>query len=183
MIRILGTVKQNILWMKEMEKYGLKEPQTGSVRLTISAISFNKHTTYNCDYSIGKYISHIPTLEIIYKVKDSITEELIAGDLVSLYVDNNVYKGIYFKQDHFVEIKEILTGQIKFWHLKVLDRDVSHFYVNNYIQKSVSTNITKSAEEIVNMLVSISKSPTLELTQPTPITTFAAPVLKQLELA
>ena len=182
MIRILGTVKQNILWMKEMEKYGLKEPQTGSVRLTISAISFNKHTTYNCDYSIGKYISHIPTLEIIYKVKDSITEELVAGDLVSLYVDNNVYKGIYFKQDHFVEIQEILTGQIKFWHLKVLDKDVSHFYVNNYIQKSVSTNITKSAEEIVNMLVSISKSPTLELTQPTPITPLSAPVLKQLEL-
>jgi hypothetical protein len=182
MIRILGTVKQNILWMKEMEKYGLKEPQTGSVRLTISAISFN-NTTYNCDYSIGKYISHIPTLEIIYKVKDSITEELVAGDLVSLYVDNNVYKGIYFKQDHFVEIKEILTGQIKFWHLKVLDRDVSHFYVNNYIQKSVSTNITKPAEEIVNMLVNISKSPTLELTQPTPITPLSAPVLKQLELA
>ena len=175
MVRILGKVKQNMLWFKEAEKLGLNEPITGSVRLTISSVSFDKHTSYNCNYLAGKYISETPTLEIIYKVRSSITEEMQAEDLVDVYIYNN---SIYYRPNHFEEIQETPTGQIKFWHLKVGDNGVTHFYK----VKSLSTNHprknTISAEEIVNKLVP--PLPQLNLTQPTP---YIAPVLKQLELA
>ena len=175
MVRILGTVKQNMLWWKEAKKLNLDEPITGSIRLTISSISFGKNTAYNCDYSKSEYLSETPTLEIIYKVKSSITEELQAGNLVDLYIYNN---SIYYKPNHFEEIQETPTGQIKFWHLKVGDNCVNHFYK----VKSLSTNhpkkITKSTKEIVNMLVDMStlELPSLNLTQP-------SPSVKQLELA
>lgn len=178
MVRILGTVKQNMYWFKEAEKLGLDEPITGSVRLTISSVSFDKYTAYNCNYLDSQFLSETPTLEIIYQLKGSITEELQAGDLVDLYIYNN---SIYYKPNHFVEIQEMPTGQIKFWHLKVGDNSVHHFYKVKSLSNNLPNNITKSAEEIVNLLVNIPKSPTLELTQPTP--SFSAPVLKQLELA
>lgn len=179
MVRILGTVKQNMLWFKEAEKLGLDEPITGSVRLTISSISFDKHTSYNCNYLAGKYISQTPTLEIIYKVGSSITEELQTGDLVDLYIYNNT---IYYKPNNFVEIQEVPTGQIKFWHLKVGDNSVHHFYKIKNLSTNHPKKVTKSAEEIVNMLVELPNESPLNLTQPIP-PSYSAPILKQLELA
>lgn len=175
MVRLLGTVKQNMLWFKEAEKLGLDEPITGSVRLTISSISFDKNTAYNCNYLKSNFLSETPTLEIIYKVKGSITEELQAGDLVDLYIYNN---SIYYKPNHFEEIQETPTGQIKFWHLKVGDNSVNHFYKIRSLSTNHPKKVTKSAEEIIKLIVS-SKSPELTLTQPK----LPSPVLKQLELA
>ena len=178
MVRILGKVKQNMLWFKEAEKLGLDEPITGSVRLTISSISFDKHTSYNCNYLAGKYISETPTLEIIYKIGSSITEEMQTEDLVDLYIYNN---SIYYKPNHFEEIQETPNGQIKFWHLKVGDNSVNHFYKIKNLSTNHPRKNTISAEEIVNKLVELNpKLPQLNLTQPTP---YSAPVLKQLELA
>lgn len=174
MVRILGTVKQNMLWFKEAEKLNLNEPITGSIRLTISSISFDKHTAYNCNYLKSNFLSETPTLEIIYKVKGSITEELQAGDLVDLYIYNN---SIYYKPNHFEEIQETPNGQIKFWHLKVGDNSVNHFYKVKSLSTSHPKKFTKSAKEIVNILVELpNESPSVNLTQP-------SSSVKQLELA
>lgn len=179
MVRILGTVKQNMLWLKEAEKLGLDEPITGSVRLTISSICFDKHTSYNCNYLAGKYISETPTLEIIYRVGSSITEELQAGDLVDLYIYKN---SIYYKNTHFEEVQETPRGQIKFWHLKVGDNSINHFYKIKNLSTNHPKKNTVSAEEIVNKLVELPNESPLNLTQPIPHS-YSAPILKQLELA
>ena len=178
MINVLGYVITNMWWQKEAEKLGLAEYITGSVRLNISSVSFDKHTSHNCDYSKGgSFLSETPTLEIIYRINSGMAERLTTGDLVNLSIYN---ESIYYKPKHFTQIVEVPKGQIKFYHLKVANNKVDSFQYLKTLTPTQPKSAVKSAKEIVNLLVNI---PTLELTQPTPIRPFSVPVLKQLELA
>lgn len=184
MIDIRGYVVNNMWWWKEAEKLSLELPKTGSIRLNISSVSTDKKVSNNCDYSKGKFISQVPTLEIIYTIGDSLIQKLKIGDLVELSICKN---GIYYKEKHFTEIKELYDekskssiGQIKLYHLKTNEYNVNNITFLQSLSTKHPKKVTKSTEEIVNMLSTLElpsvELPSLNLTQPTPS-------VKQLELA